>query len=157
MKKFARIDNNVALEVLTPPEGFGLSDCLHPDIAAQFSEVPVEVTPGSTRNSDGSWEIAPAPEPPEPIVEQEDKRITCLAFLQRFTLAERMAIRAARAADGVVDDFMGMVDAATYIDLDREDTEQGVGYLVTKGHVTAERAEAILTAPVQPIERPQGL
>lgn len=155
MNKFARIIEGVAIEVITLAAGQTLGSSFHPDVAAQFESVPDDVTPGSKRESDGRWTIEPIVTPallPDPAPE---RRVTILAFLQRFTLGERLSIRAARASDAVVDDFMSMVDAATFIDLDRPDTEQGVAYLVSKEHVTAERAETILTAEVQQIERPQ--
>lgn len=151
MKNFARIIDNVAIDVSTNPD-----ESFHPSIAGDFVEVPLNVKP-LWRLVDGEWTEPPVIEIPEMPPPPQDWRITRLAFLQRFTLAERMAVRAARATDAVVEDFMAMVDAATFIDLARQDTEDGVGYLVTKQHITAERAAAILTAPVQDIERPQGI
>jgi len=152
MANFARIIENVAVDVSTAP-----AEHFHPSIAVDFVEVPDNVRP-QWRLIDGDWqepdlapELPPAPEAPS------DMRVTQLAFLQRFTLAERMSIRAARTTDPVVDDFMDLVDKATFIDLARDDTEAGVGYLVQIGKVTAERAESILTAPVQAVERPQGV
>lgn len=64
--KYARIFENVALEIFTPQEGFTLADSFHPDIAAQFEEVPDEVTPNSTKNPDGSWSIFVQVEEPTP-------------------------------------------------------------------------------------------
>lgn len=65
--KFARIgSDNVVIETFVPPEGFGLADCFHPDIASQFVEVPAEVEASWTKQEDGSF-VAPPP-PPEPEV-----------------------------------------------------------------------------------------
>jgi len=112
---------------------------------------------GDVRYSDMTGdEYIFVPGDPDPLP-PGDMRVTRLAFLQRFTLQERMTVRAARSTDPVVEDFMAMVDAATFIDLARPDTEDGVGYLVTKNHITADRAGVVLTAPVQDNERPQGL
>ncbi|NRA52376.1 MAG: hypothetical protein HRU12_24885, partial [Phaeodactylibacter sp.] len=59
----------------------------------------------------GVW-VDPAPEVP-------DMRITKLAFKNRMTSAERIAIRAAATTDPVIFDFMDLVSDATYIDLSR--------------------------------------
>jgi hypothetical protein len=55
--KYARIIDNVAIETFVPQDGFTIADSFHPDIAAQFVEVPNEVTANSTKNPDGTWEI----------------------------------------------------------------------------------------------------
>ncbi len=58
MPKYARMVGNVAAEVFTPPEGVALAECFHPDVAAQFEEVPEEITQNSTRSAKGKWTIA---------------------------------------------------------------------------------------------------
>jgi hypothetical protein len=55
--KYARIIDNVAIEVFKPQEGFTLAESFHPDIAALFSEVPDAVTANSAKNEDGTWNI----------------------------------------------------------------------------------------------------
>lgn len=95
----------------------------------------------------GAW-VVPATYP-------TSKRITRLAFLNRMTLQERVAIRGAAAGgELVVADFMDLLSAATWIDLDRQDTKDGVEYLRVKGLLTSVRANAILNDPIQDAERP---
>ncbi len=73
--KYARVVDNVAVEVFTPPEGVAIEECFHPDIVVQFMAVPDDVVPQSTLNSDGTWEIYVEPEiltPPETPQEAPD-------------------------------------------------------------------------------------
>ena len=87
-------------------------------------------------------------------VERTDKFISLLAFYSRFTTAERVAIRQMTARDPIVADFMMLVDAAKYIDLDMSDTQMGVAYLVSIHVLTEPRAGAILGVPILQAERP---
>lgn len=84
-----------------------------------------------------------------------DYRITRLSFLNRMTLQERVAIRGmAAGGELVVADFMDLLSAAAWIDLDRQDTKDGVEYLRVKGLLTSARSNAILNDPIQDAERP---
>ena len=47
--KFARFIDNTAVEVFTPPDGFGISDCFHPTVAGQFEPVADDVDVGYTK------------------------------------------------------------------------------------------------------------
>lgn len=78
--------------------------------------------------------------------------ITKLAFKNRFTQAERIALRTASQTDPVVFDFMDLVSDATFIDLSRQDTMEGVNYIESQGYIDEGRADDILTSPVQPGE-----
>jgi hypothetical protein len=60
--KYARFDNNLVLEVFTPPEGFTLSECFHPAIAVQFISVPDEVEANWKRNDDGTFTAPVTPD-----------------------------------------------------------------------------------------------
>lgn len=42
-QKYARVKNNIALEVFTPMDGFTLAESFHPTIASQFIEVTDDV------------------------------------------------------------------------------------------------------------------
>ena len=84
-----------------------------------------------------------------------DFRITQLAFKQRFTQTERIAIRSAAAANPVVDDFLDLMNTAIFVDLARQDTVSGVAAMEQLGLLDAGRADEILTAPIQEIERPK--
>lgn len=55
--KTARIFNGIVVEILTPIEGFALSECFHPSILAASVSVPDEVMPGD------AWPpVEPTPE-----------------------------------------------------------------------------------------------
>ena len=86
--------------------------------------------------------------------------ITCLAFDNRFTQAESVAIEIAqlddpsasmpaRQAAAALRASQRKVDRATYIDLDRPDTRAGVLALEAGGLLGAGRALEILDAPIQ--------
>lgn len=76
---------------------------------------------------------------------QADPTITKLEFKQRMTAQERIAIRQAANTDPIIFDFMDLVESATYIDLSRQDTQDGVNYLESQGLLASGRAAAILT------------
>lgn len=83
-------------------------------------------------------------------------RITKLAFKQRMTQAERVAIRNAAKENDLVYDFQDLLDSATFVDLKRQDTIDGVNQLAQAGLLTEARAEEILTAPVSQDEVYRG-
>lgn len=83
-----------------------------------------------------------------------DWRITKLAFLNRFTQAERLAIRTAAKASVAIEDYMAMVTEAKWIDLNRADTRAGVIALEDATLIAPGRALVILDAPVQSHEQP---
>ena len=93
------------------------------------------------------------------------RHITVLAFRNRFTTAEKIAIDLAsldnptasseqRQFSAMVRVFIKDLDVATFVDLDRNDTVVGVNTLETYGVIGSGRANTILTAPVTPIEIP---
>lgn len=82
--------------------------------------------------------------------------ITKLAFKQRFTTEERIAIRTAASVNPIVYDFQDLVDSATYIDLERPDTVAAVNALEQYGLIAEGRAAEILSPPVNEDERWNG-
>lgn len=82
-----------------------------------------------------------------------DMRITKLAFKQRFTQSERIAIRTASETIPQVYDFQDLVNSATFIDLSRQDTIDAVNAIEQLGLIQAGRASIILGPPVEEIER----
>ena len=138
MTNFARVINDVAVDVSsTPAEQF------HPSIAEQFEPVPDEVQAGWVRNEDGEWE-APAPSP------SEATKVSPVEFKLLFTSAERVAIKAARATDQVIDDFYDIVEdpRLTFVDLGLQSTQDALSYMVAQGLLTAERRSEILAGVV---------
>jgi hypothetical protein len=85
------------------------------------------------------------------------RKITVLAFLSRFTDEEAIAIDLASIGATVeaaaLRRYMQKVNAAKFIDLDREDTIAGVTALETAGILSAGRASVILNSQIQDIER----
>ena len=115
---------------------------------------------------DGETFTAPQqPEPePEPV---KPRHITRLAFLQRITMNEHVAIELASMHDGgkeITDPYniraatlrkmLQLVNAATWIDLDRPDTRGLVMQLEGMGMLQPGRALEILDAEIQPVEMP---
>lgn len=159
IQQWARFEGNVAVEVTAiDPAGRFPHDVQWIDVSGLEA-----ITPNSVRDANGGWTIAPAGDPfvpvepqpqPQPEAPPPDTRITRLALLNRFLMEERIAIRTKAATDPVVQDFMSLVDAATWIDLGRADTQQGINLLVAKELITASRGAAILNDPIQAYERP---
>ena len=94
----------------------------------------------------------------EPVPVPELRQITRLAFLDRFTDAEAVAIDLASTGATVeaasVRRYLSKVNAATFIDLDRADTRAGVQALEAGGLLGEGRALEIMDAPVEQHERP---
>jgi hypothetical protein len=73
-------------------------------------------------------------------------RITKLALRQRFTIPELAGVQTAVKTNVVLEILMDNLKVATFIDLSRQDTVDGIMYLVSLGLITSERATQILTA-----------
>lgn len=93
-------------------------------------------------------------------VEDINTKITQLAFLDRFTDDEAIdidlaSIGATREA-ALLRRYLQKVNAATHIDLSRQDLSEDLQKLVQFGILTQERVETILSAPIQPHEIYKG-
>ena len=99
---------------------------------------------------------------PEPIV---NTRITRLAFLSRFTDDEAVAIDLAsidnpagtsdeRIGQASIRRYMSKINAASFVDVAREDTIIGVNVLETMGLIGAGRADEILSTEITSEETP---
>lgn len=66
-----------------------------------------------------------------------------LDFLNRFTLEERLAIRA--SADTIVFDIMKLLEAAEFIDITNHSTVQSVQYLALVGLIAEARISEVLS------------
>lgn len=61
--KYARIQNNVVVEIITPVDGASVHDMFHPDLVKTFMEIgDSEVTYGWGFDPDNGGWIAPAQE-----------------------------------------------------------------------------------------------
>ena len=96
----------------------------------------------------------------------DDFRITKLAFRNRFTQAEKAALEFAalddpsaatpqRMQSAALRAYLKDVESATFIDLSRPELIAGVQALEVMSLLAAGRAMAILSAPIEPAERPQ--
>jgi hypothetical protein len=109
----------------------------------------------------GRWTFVRDVAPP-PVA----RRITKLAFRNRFTRAEKAAIELAaidnpaatmpqrQQAAAIRADLADQAQA-TFIDLDRKETRDGVVALEAAGLLAVGRAAQILDAPVVDTERPE--
>lgn len=138
MSNYARIIDNTAVDVSTDPAAQ-----FHPDIAAQFEAVPDQVRAG-WRLVDGAWTEPTPVDPPAPVV--ENPKVSPVEFKLLFTSQERVAIKAARSTDAIVDDFFDIVEdpRLTFVDLNLQSTKDALSYLVMQELITAERREQIL-------------
>ncbi len=100
---------------------------------------------------EGAFTPPPAPPAPPP----ETRIITKVSMLtRRLTQAEFVGILTAAKTDVAIEAWKYVFDAASTIDLDGQNTRDGMALLVAKGLLTQARADEILDAPVQPEERP---
>lgn len=84
----------------------------------------------------------PVPVPPQ---------VSPVEFKLLFTAAERVAIKAARAATPVIDDFFSIIEdpRLTHVNLGLQSTRDALAYLETEGLITTERRGQILAGQVQ--------
>lgn len=111
----------------------------------------------------GAWRVAALQDIPAAL----PRHITKLAFRNRFTRAEKVALEMAaldnpaatmaqRQQSAALRADLKDQEGATFIDLDRADTRAGVQALEAAGLIAAGRALQILDAPVQDLERFRG-
>lgn len=97
----------------------------------------------------------------EIVASRPARHITQLAFLSRFTDAEAIAIdlasQGATPQAAAMRRYQAKVNAATYIDLDRQDTRVGVQALEAGGLLAPGRAFAILDGAIVDHERWRGV
>ena len=159
MSKYARIVNDEAVDVFDfDPAGLFTSDFV-------FEIVPDSVNRGDRRGFDANGQLVwsspvipsemPIITPPAP---NYGRIITRLAFLNRFTDAEAIAIDLASVGNTVEAATLrrnqSKITAAEEIHLDNSETRAGVFALETNGLITAGRAEVILDSPVMAYEVP---
>lgn len=128
------------------------TELFHPEIAAFYdTEVPDDAA-----NGDG-WVngqlVKPEPEAPveTPAPEPTYAKVSPVEFKLLFTPQERVAIKAARANDPVIDDFFDIVEdpRLMFVDLGLQSTQDALSYLVQQGLLTVERRQQILAGQVQ--------
>lgn len=70
--------------------------------------------------------------------------ISKFQFLKRFSAEKRAALLTLAKTDVMVEVFMTMLNAAQEVDLDDQETVQGIEYLVSVNAITEEERDAIL-------------
>lgn len=82
-----------------------------------------------------------------------EHKITKLAFLSRFTDAEAVSIDLASSGnterEAMIRRYLSKVNSSSFIVLDRNDTKGGVNALASIGLISVERANEILTSPIE--------
>ncbi|BAW19124.1 hypothetical protein [Ralstonia phage RP31] len=82
------------------------------------------------------------------------RKITTLALVRRFTLAEHAGILAAAQTVPTVRAIYDRLMLAKFIDLEDPDVKAGMEFYVTQNLLTEDRVTAILSAPVTEQEQP---
>ena len=112
------------------------------------------------------WQLAPAP-PPIDAAEPTNARVTRLAFRNRFTQAEKVALELAaldnpsapmaqRQQSAALRAHLKDLDAASWVDLTRPETAAALQMLEASELIGEGRAAAILDVDsITDIERPQ--
>lgn len=85
----------------------------------------------------------------EPLT--ETTKVSPVEFKLLFTAQERVAIKAARGNDPVIDDFFSIIEdpRLTHVNLGLRSTQDALAYLESKDLITASRREQILSGQVQ--------
>lgn len=103
MANFARIINNVAVDVSVDP-----ASMFHSTIAAQFVAVPDAVAVGWIKGNANNWS-APAPQP-APAATVVYPVVGVIAFKMLFTQPERIKSDELRQVSEELDDFWKLID-----------------------------------------------
>ena len=126
-----------------------------PDFAPNIVMIPCEDPAVSIGWVYSEGDFSPPPVRSEPA----GTIVTRLAFLSRFTDEEAVALdlasQGATVQAATLRRYLSKVNAATFIDLSREDTRAGVLALEPLGILAEGRALEILDAPVQSHEVPR--
>lgn len=138
MKTYARIVDGIAVDVTTSDP----TELFHPEIAAQFVEVP-DGTAHGDRLVDGAWVKYVPPDPVEAARVYE--LLTPMTFYMAFKPAERIAIKT--STDPVVAEFWFTFDLSVKLDKpvdpNLKSVVDGLQYLVSLGILTGDRLEPI--------------
>lgn len=84
-----------------------------------------------------------SPPPPPPRIVTKVDMLT-----KRFTMAEFIGIVTASKTDPEVEAWMIIFESAATIDLDSQNTKDGIAMLVSKNLLTQARADEILNGPI---------
>ena len=151
--RYALIENNKVKSVILADEEF----ILNMTETFQHIEALDNLPLGDKISAGWGWDPSGFTEPPAPPVAPVERKVTRLAFLNRFTDAEAIALDLASIGTTIeaasIRRYMQKVNAATFIDLARDDTITGVRQLETVGLIGTGRADHILLDPITELER----
>lgn len=122
--------------------------CFHPAVAALYTED----VPGNSANGDG-WNgttlTKPTPATPE-VISAVPPKVSPVEFMLLFTSTERVAIKAARVTDQIIDDFLDIIEdpRLTQVDLALGSTQGALDYFTALGILAAGRKATILTGVI---------
>jgi len=137
MRRWALLENNIVVLITEQDD--------KPSLDGVWVECLSNAGPLWTYDGTSFSEPVPAPIP---------AIITKVAFRFRMTDAEYVGVLSAAKTDVEVAAWVETFNMVSQIDLDNQRTKDGVANLVSKNLLTQARADEILTAPVQPNERP---
>ena len=149
--KWARIINNTIAEVVTQDPATLFTE----QVAAMFVPVSEDAEYRATWDEDTqSWIPVPppqesTPEPTEPPVIYA--KVSPVEFMLLFNSPERVAIKSARIADPIIDDFLDIIEdpRLTVVDLGLQSTQNALSYFVALSILTEERKAEILLGQIQ--------
>jgi hypothetical protein len=153
--RYALIENNKVKDVILADEEFISNMTETYQHIEDLNNHPLGniISTGWGWDPSGFTEPPATPEPPAPV----ERKVTRLAFLDRFTDAEAIALDLASIGTTIeaasIRRYMQKVNAATFIDLARDDTITGVRQLETVGLIGTGRADRILLDPITEFER----
>lgn len=145
MANFARIINGMAVDVSAAP-----AEHFHPILAAEFQPVPDDVAPG-WRLVGEEWRAPEYVTEPVPEPATVYPQVSPVQYQLLFTAEERLAIKAARPTDPVIDDMYSLLEdpRLTHVDLGLKSTQDALLYLQSKGFISEARRLEILTGNLQ--------
>ena len=145
--KYAWLENQTIRDICNGEP----SELYHPDVAALYTEqVPDDAANGDTW--DGTTLTKPVVVIPEPVAAIViPPKVSPVQFKLLFTSPERVAIKAIRTTDAIVDDFYDIIDDArlTEVDLNLQSVQDALDYLTALGLLAAGRKAEILLGVVQ--------
>lgn len=129
---FRRNDGTYVIELDGLPYHVTLDDAFFPEVAAAAKITPPGVEP------------APAVPAWATNLPNANRAVSALKFLERFTKAERIALRRAARINDNLGDWLEMLRAAQEVDLDDPRTVSGIQVFADAGLIDPSRVQEIL-------------
>lgn len=142
--KYAWIENNKVRDIC---QGGNPAEHYHPEIAAHYTtQVPDTVVNGAVL--DGTTWVNPNPQA-QPELAIVETVLNVAEFKARFTSAERIVLKTAKATDAVIDDFFEIINDPRLVTIDLRSAliVDAVKYMVSKDFLTQARANVIASIP----------